>query len=91
PENQVSIYDGYSVADALGLVIWEMYNKVWQANVHMKSDIYGANMASLNDVGDQDAGPAPDNFELYTVFITSCPRTSTSRPSTLSMWLVFWT
>ena len=73
PEKQRSIYDGYNVADALGFVNLEMYNKVWQANVQMKRDIYGANMVTLKDVGDQDAGPAPDNDELQPVFYHQLP------------------
>ena len=40
PEKQRSIYDGYNVADALGVVNSEMYNNVWQANVQMKRDIW---------------------------------------------------
>ena len=67
PEEQISIYDGCNVADALGLVNLEMYSKVWQANVQMKRDIYGANMVTLKDVYDQDAGPSPDK-ELQPVF-----------------------
>ena len=59
PEKQRSIYDGYNVADALGSVNWEMYDSVWQANVHMKREIYGTNIVTLKDVGDQDASPNP--------------------------------
>ena len=29
PEKQGSIYDGYNIADALGFVTLESYNKVW--------------------------------------------------------------
>ena len=36
----------------------EMYINVWQVNVQMKRDVYGANMVTLKDVGDQDACPA---------------------------------
>ena len=41
-EKQRSIYDGYKFADSLGRVDLEMYSKVWQANVQMKRDNYGA-------------------------------------------------
>ena len=64
PEKQRIMYDGYNVADASGCVSLEMYSNVWQANVQMKRDIYGANMVTLKDVGDQDAGPALDKEEL---------------------------
>ena len=60
PEKQRSIYDGYNVADALGFVNLEMHSKVWQANVQMQREIYGARMVALKDVGDQVAGPTPD-------------------------------
>ena len=59
PEKQRSIYGGYNVVDALGFVNLEMYSKVWQANVQMKRDIYGARMMTLKDVGEPDAGLAP--------------------------------
>ena len=72
PEKQ-SIYDGYNVADALGLVNWEMYSIVWQANVQMKRDIVGANMVTFKDVGHQDAGPAPDKEELQPAFYHQLP------------------
>ena len=80
PEKQRSIYDGYNVGDVLGCVNLQMYSKVWQANVQMKRDIYGARMVALKDVGDQDAGPAPRTDELQPV---GHPR--------FSMWFVFWT
>ncbi|MFM7979129.1 MAG: hypothetical protein ACKPKO_07410, partial [Candidatus Fonsibacter sp.] len=44
PVKQRSTDDGYNVADALGFVNWEMYNKVWQASVQMKRGTYGANI-----------------------------------------------
>ncbi|MFM7987207.1 MAG: hypothetical protein ACKPKO_48635, partial [Candidatus Fonsibacter sp.] len=50
-----------------------MYSKAWQANVQMKRDIYGANMVTLKDVGDQDVGPAPDKEELRPVFYYQMP------------------
>ncbi|MFM7985576.1 MAG: hypothetical protein ACKPKO_40320, partial [Candidatus Fonsibacter sp.] len=50
PEMQISIYDGYNVADAFGFVNLGMYNKVWQASVQTKRDIYWANMVTLKDV-----------------------------------------
>ena len=46
--------------------VLELYNKVWPANVQMKRDIYGATMVTLEDVGDKDAVPAPDNDELLS-------------------------
>ena len=50
-----------------------MYSKVWQAKVQMKRDIYGANMVTLQDVGDQDAGPAPDKEELHPAIYRQSP------------------
>ena len=73
PEKKRSIYDGYNVADALGFVTLESYSEVWQANLQMKRDIYGARMVTLKDVGDQDAGPAPDKDELQPVFYHQLP------------------
>jgi hypothetical protein len=45
----------------------------WQANVHMKRGVYGTNMATLKDVVDQDAGPAPDKEELQPVLYHQLP------------------
>ena len=73
PEKQRSIYDGYNVADALGFVTLESYSKVWQANLEMKRHIYGARMVTLKDVGDQDAGTAPDKNEVQPVFYHQLP------------------
>ena len=73
PEQQRSIYEGYNVADALVFVNLEMYSKVWQANVQMKRDIYGARLVTLKIVSDQDAGPAPDKDELRPVFYHQLP------------------
>ena len=70
PEKKRSIYDGYNVADALGFVTLESYSKVWQANLQMKRDIYGARMVTLKDVGDQDAGTAPDKNEVHPMFLS---------------------
>ena len=39
----------------------------------MKSDIYGAHLVTLKDVGDQDAGPVPDKEELQPVFHHQLP------------------
>ena len=39
----------------------------------MKRDIYGANMVTLKDVGDRDAGPTLDNDELQPVFYHQLP------------------
>ena len=50
-----------------------MYSKVWQASGQMQRDIYGARMVTLKDVGDQDAGPAPDKDELQPVFYHQLP------------------
>ena len=50
-----------------------MNSNVWQANVQMKRDIYGANMVTLKDVADQDAGPAPDKEELQPTFYHQWP------------------
>ena len=50
PEKQRSIcnlYDGYNVADALAFANLEMNNKVWQANVQMNRDIYGAKFGEI--------------------------------------------
>ena len=46
----------------------ESYSKVWQANPEMKRHIYEARMVTLKDVGDQDAGTAPDKNEEQPVF-----------------------
>ena len=46
---------------------------MWQANVQMKRDIYGTKMVALKDVGDQDAGPAPDKEELQPAFYHCLP------------------
>jgi hypothetical protein len=73
PDKPSSISDGYNVADALGLDNLEMYSNVWQANAQMKRDIYGTNMVTLKDVGDQDAGPAPDKQELQPVLYHQLP------------------
>ena len=51
----------------------ELYSKEWQANVQMNRDIYGANMATLKDVGDQDAGPALGKEELQPAFYHQLP------------------
>ena len=93
PEKKISIYGGYNIADALGFVTLESYSKVWQANLQMKRDIYGARMVTLKDVGDQDAGTVPDINEVQPVCLlfTSCPQSSTSRSSTLTVCLVSWT
>ena len=89
PEKERSIYDGYNVADASGFVNLEMYSHVWQANVQMKRDIYGTKMVTFKDVGDQDAGPAPDKEELQPALYHQLPPDPTSRSSTHSMWLMF--
>ena len=68
PQKQKSIYDGYNIADVLAFANLELYSQVWQANVQMKRDIYGANMVTWKDVGDQGAGPAPDNEVLQPAF-----------------------
>ena len=73
PEKKRSIYDGYNVADALGFVTLESYSKVWQANLEMKRHIYGARMVTLKDVGDQDAGAAPDKNAAQPVFYHQLP------------------
>ena len=73
PEKQIRIYDGYNVADALGFVSLEMYINARQANIQMKRDNYGTNMVTLKDVGDQDAGPAPDKEELQPAFYHQLP------------------
>ena len=73
PGKQRSIYGGYNVADALGFVTLESYSKVWQANLEVKRDIYGARMVTLKDVGDQDAGTAPDKNEVQPVFYHQLP------------------
>ncbi len=39
----------------------------------MKRDISGANMVTLKDAGDQDAGPAPDKEELQPAFYHQLP------------------
>ena len=51
----------------------EMYSKVWQANVQMKSDIYAAKMVTLKDAGDQDAGPARTRRSLHPMFYHQLP------------------
>ena len=72
-EKQRSIYDGYNVVDAFGFVNLQMYNKVWQASVQMKRDIYGAYMVTWKDVGDKDAGPSPDKDELQPAIYHQLP------------------
>ena len=73
PEKKRSIYDGYNAADALGFVTLESYSKVWQANLEMKRHIYGARMVTLKDVGDQDAGTAPDKNQVQPMCYHQLP------------------
>ena len=91
PEKQRSIYDGFNVADALAFANLEMYSKVWQANVQMKRDVYGARMVTLKDVVTKMQAQPPTRMRCNQCLVTSCPRSSTSKSSALTMWLVFWT
>ena len=71
PEKQRSLYTGYNIGDAMAFINLEPYNKVWQAEVQKKRDIYGARML-ISKEDDKDAEPTKKD-DLQPVFFHQLP------------------
>ena len=71
PEKQRSLYTGYNIGDAMAFINLEPYNKVWQAEVQKKRDIYGARML-ISKEDDKDTEP-PKKDDLQPVFFHQLP------------------